>query len=97
MFATTSLTDRHARSHDLHDLYHHSHDRRSSVNDIARLRLIQAQSYRQNDIDAATFARILRSARGEDARSVRVRIGRSFIRLGERLAAEPSLRPARPR
>ena len=72
-------------------------DRRLIVTEVARLRLIEAQSYRQRDIDAATFARILRDGRVDGTRSIRVRIGRSIIRLGERLASEPSLRPARPR
>ena len=62
------------------------------------LRLYLAKAHRQGDLKAAADARRLRAPQA-DGRTIRSRIGRTFIRLGERLAAEPAepnLRPARP-
>ena len=61
----------------------------------ADLRLYLARAYRDADMRAAADARLLRDARRE-RRGVRVRIGHSFIRLGERRASEPPLEPAGP-
>jgi hypothetical protein len=61
------------------------------------LRLEQAQRYRRDDLAAAANARLIRAIRADRSTAIRARIGRSIIRLGERLAAEPDLVPARPR
>ncbi len=67
------------------------------MNASTELRLRHAQALRQGDLKAAANARLLRAHRAHQARPIRARIGRSIIRLGERLAAEPHLEPARPR
>ena len=74
-----------------------SPERRTTVNEYARLRLLLAQQYRRRDLTAAANARRARFERGAADRGIRDRIGRSIIRIGERLAEEPYLEPARPR
>jgi hypothetical protein len=61
----------------------------------ADLRLFLARAHRDADLRAAVDARRLRDAR-QERRGVRVRIGHTIIRLGRRLASEPSLEPAQP-
>ncbi len=60
-------------------------------------RLWLARAHREHDLAQAARARLLRPHRAGPDRPVRARVGRSIIRLGERLAAEPHLEPARPR
>ncbi len=60
-------------------------------------RLWLAQAHREHDLAHAARVRLLRADRAGSGRPVRARVGRSIIRLGERLAAEPHLEPARPR
>lgn len=61
------------------------------------LRLDRAQRYRRDDLAAAANARLIRAIRADRSTAIRARIGRSIIRLGERLVAEPDLVPVRPR
>jgi hypothetical protein len=63
----------------------------------SELRLRIARDRRQGDLKAAANERLLRAHRAREARPIRARIGRSVIRIGERLAAEPNLEPVRPR
>jgi hypothetical protein len=67
------------------------------MNATTELRLRHAQALRQGDLQAAANARLLRAHRAGEARPIRARIGRSIIRIGERLASEPHLEPVRPR
>lgn len=60
-------------------------------------RLLLARAHREHDLAQAARARSLRADRADSGRPVRARVGHSIIRLGERLAAEPHLEPARPR
>jgi hypothetical protein len=74
-----------------------SPERRTTVNEYARLRLLLAQQYRKRDLADAANARRLRSESAASDQPIRARIGRSIIRIGERLAEESNLEPARPR
>ena len=63
------------------------------------LRLSQIQAdHAQRRADAAQH-RLGRAARAHDGRGLRRRVGRSLIRVGSALAAEPepTLQPVRPR
>ena len=75
----------------------HSNDRSPAMYASTELRLRNAQALRQGDLKAAANARLLRAHRAVQARPIRARFGRSIIRIGERLAAEPHLEPAPPR
>jgi hypothetical protein len=72
-------------------------ERRTTVNEYARLRLLLAQQYRERDLSDAANARSARFEHAAADLAIRARIGRSIIRIGERLAAESNLEPARPR
>jgi hypothetical protein len=61
------------------------------------LRLALAQAHRRGDLKAAATARLLRAHRASGSASVRVRLGRTIVRFGERLASEPLATSARPR
>jgi len=61
------------------------------------LRLHLARVHRQADLVAAANARLVRRTAAPSGPSLRVRIGRTVVRLGERLAAEPPFEVARPR
>ena len=64
----------------------------------ARYRLRIAHEIRRREIADAAADRSMRTVPGRPAsQPVRRRLGRSIIRIGERLAAEPSIRPARSR
>jgi hypothetical protein len=65
------------------------------MNEQARYRLRIANEIRQRQIDEAASWRIARADRGRQSQPIRRFIGRSIIRIGERLAAEPSILPAR--
>jgi len=58
-----------------------------------------AQEHRQRQIAEAAEHRLGRTSRRAERSSVRRSVGRSLIRLGHALAAEPepTLQPARPR
>ncbi len=58
--------------------------------------LLIAHEMRRRDIDDAVRARSLRRA-AVPSQPLRRAIGRSIIRIGERVAAEPSFQPARSR
>jgi hypothetical protein len=59
------------------------------------LRLYLAKAYRHGELRSAEQARQLRESR-PGRKGIRIRIGRTFIRLGRRLASEPPLEPVRP-
>jgi hypothetical protein len=60
-----------------------------------QLRALREQ--REREYRQAELARLARSRRSESSYSVRQAVGRSFVRLGERLAGESSLELARSR
>jgi hypothetical protein len=72
-------------------------DRRTAMYAAGELRLYIVQAIRQGDLAAAAERRRLRAHRARASRPVRARIGRSIIRIGERLASEAPLEPVRPR
>jgi hypothetical protein len=88
-----SMTDKHQRRPE----HRHDHERSEPMYAASTLRLRLAHDRRQGDLKAAATARLLRAHRATEPIPIRTRIGRSIIRLGERLASEPSLEPARPR
>jgi hypothetical protein len=61
------------------------------------LRLTLAHAQRRGDLNAAASARLLRAHRASRPTSFRVRLGRTVVRVGERLASEPLATSARPR
>ncbi len=67
------------------------------MNALTELRLRNAQERHEGDLEAASSARLLRAHGAQERGTIRARIGRSIIGIGERLASEPSLEPARPR
>jgi hypothetical protein len=68
------------------------------MQNYAGIRLRLANELIADRIRDAAEARRARASRQDagDA-SIRRQIGRQFIRIGERLAAEPNLQPVRPR
>jgi hypothetical protein len=61
----------------------------------AQYQLEIAQQIRQHEIEEAQAWRIARAGRIGRSQSIKRAIGRSIIGIGERLAAEPSIQPAR--
>jgi hypothetical protein len=56
-----------------------------------------AKDRHANDVQAATNARLLRRSVDASPQSLRRSIGRRIIAIGARVAAEPSIQPARSR
>jgi hypothetical protein len=71
-------------------------DRSTTMHAASDLRLTLAHAHRRSDLKAAANARLLR-AHGAGRTTFRVRLGRTVVRLGERLASEPLATSARPR
>ncbi len=67
------------------------------MNAQAEYRLRLAHAHRERDLARAANARAVRERLAARRPPLRRIVGRSIIRLGERLASEPSLEPARPR
>lgn len=63
----------------------------------ARYRLRIAHEIRRRDIADAAATHSVRDAARRPSQPIRRALGRSIMRIGERLAAEPSIRPARSR
>jgi len=63
----------------------------------AQIQLRLANDRIATRIREASVARVIASRATVPTRSVRRTVGHSIIRIGERLAAEPHLQPARPR
>jgi hypothetical protein len=63
----------------------------------AQIQLQFARERRANDLQAAANARLFGRPERRERQSVRRAIGRRIIALGARVAAEPSIQPARSR
>jgi hypothetical protein len=72
-------------------------DRSTTMHAASDLRLALAHAHRRSDLKAAATARLLRAQRAGRTTAFRVRLGRTVVRLGERLASEPLATSARPR
>ena len=63
----------------------------------AQIQLQFARERRANDLQAAANARLIGRSDRPERQSVRRALGRRIIAIGARVAAEPSIQPARSR